>query len=44
LTSVVWSLMKTINFFKCLWIIHIKSDRSINYDSLILVKGKTLPS
>ena len=27
-----WSHMKTINFFKYLWLLYIKSVRSINYD------------
>jgi hypothetical protein len=44
LTNVLWSLTKTINFFWCLWIINIKCHRSINYDSFVLAKSKTIPS
>ena len=36
MTYLVWSLKKTINFFRWLWPIDIKSVRSIGYDILCI--------
>ena len=36
MTYLFWSPMKTINFFRCPWLIDIKSGRIISYDFFVL--------